>query len=85
MYIYISVPVLTPPPYFVEREYFVSVGIGSVLFFSVVSLSSLDEGHSFVSYKCWMPLRLIYIFSLCLYLGELRILSGITCWLGLTA
>ena len=29
-----------------------SVGIGSVLFFSVVSLSSLDEGHSFVSCKC---------------------------------
>ena len=38
-----------------------SVDIGSVLFFSVVSLSSLDEGHSFVSYKCWMPLRLVNI------------------------
>ena len=69
IYIYISVPVLTPP-YFAEREYFVSVGIGRILFFSVVLLSSLDEGHSFVSHKCWMPLRLIYIFSLCLYLGS---------------
>ena len=38
-----------------------SVGIGSVLFFSVVSLSSLDEGHSFVSCKCWMPLGLVNI------------------------
>ena len=58
------------PPYFAEREYFVSVGIGRILFFSVASLSSLDEGHSIVSLKCWMPLRLTYIFSLCLYCGS---------------
>ena len=60
IYKYISVPVLTLL-IFAEREYFVSIGIGSVLFFSVVSLSSLDEGHSFVSYKCWMTLRLVNI------------------------
>ena len=60
IYIYISVPVLTLL-IFAEKDYFVSIGIGSVLFFSVVSLSSLDEGHSFVSYKCWMPLRLVNI------------------------
>ena len=69
IYIYISVPVLTPP-YFAEREYFVSVGIGRILFFSVVSLSSLDEGHSIVSLKCWIPLRLAYKFSLCLCCGN---------------
>ena len=70
IYIYIYFCTCINPPYFAEREYFVSVGIGRILFFSVVLLSSLDEGHSFVSHKCWMPLRLIYIFSLCLYLGS---------------
>ena len=66
--IYIYFCTCINPPYFAEREYFVSVGIGRILFFSVVLLSSLDEGHSIVSHKCWMPPRLTYIFSLCLYL-----------------
>ena len=60
-----------------------SVGIGRILFFSVVSLSSLDEGHSIVSLKCWMPLRLTYIFNLCLYFGSALFFSGMTCWPGI--
>ena len=35
--------------------------IGNYLFFSVVSLSCLDEGRSFVSRNCWIPLGLVNI------------------------
>ena len=58
-----------------------SVGfIGSYLFLSVVSLSCLDEGRSFVSRKCWIPLGLVNITVSVCNLGELLTLSGITCW-----
>ena len=60
IYIYIYICKCINPSY-LQREYFVSVGIGSYLFFSVVSLSSLDEGRSFVSCKCWIPLGLVNI------------------------